>query len=68
MGEVIGVIVGVALGLTRFATIALAVSLGFVFGFATWTHPALPCRLHHAEGLQTGLDRRGLEHRRDGDI
>ena len=34
MGEVAGVIVGVALGLTQFATLALAVSLGFVFGFA----------------------------------
>jgi hypothetical protein len=34
LGEVLGVIIGVALGFTRLGTITLAVSLGFVFGFA----------------------------------
>ena len=34
IGEVLGVVVGVALGFSRIGTITLAVSLGFVFGFA----------------------------------
>ena len=34
IGEVLGVVVGVALGFSRVGTIVLAVSLGFVFGLA----------------------------------
>ena len=39
LAEVVGVVLGVALGLTRVGTITLAVSLGFVFGFALGVIP-----------------------------
>ena len=34
LGEVVGLVISVALGLTNVATLVLAVMLGFVFGFA----------------------------------
>lgn len=39
IGEVLGLIVGTALGLSNLATILLAVGLAFVFGFALSTLP-----------------------------
>ena len=34
VGEVVGVVIGVSLGWSRLGTMSLAVTLGFVFGFA----------------------------------
>ena len=41
IGEVLGLVIGTALGLSNVVTIALAVSLAFLFGFALSTLPLL---------------------------
>jgi hypothetical protein len=41
MGEVLGLIVGTALGLSNIATIALAVVLAFIFGYALTSWPLI---------------------------
>ena len=41
IGEVLGMVVGTALGLSDLATIALAVALAYVFGFALTSVPLL---------------------------
>jgi hypothetical protein len=51
IGEVLGLIVGTALGLSTIATIALAVSLAFLFGYTLSTLPLLRAGL----GVGTAL-------------
>ncbi len=41
VGEVLGMVIGTALGLSNLATIALAVALAFVFGYAFTLFPLL---------------------------
>jgi Domain of unknown function (DUF4396) len=41
IGEVLGVVIGTALGFSDFATIALAVALAFLFGYALTSLPLL---------------------------
>lgn len=41
IGEVLGVVIGTALGWTDFATIALAIGLAFLFGYALTSLPLL---------------------------
>lgn len=51
IGEVLGLIIGTALGLSTIATIALAVSLAFLFGYTLSTLPLLRAGL----GVGTAL-------------
>ncbi|WP_157513152.1 DUF4396 domain-containing protein, partial [Lentzea albidocapillata] len=41
IGEVLGMVIGTALGWSNMATIALAVALAFVFGYALTIRPVL---------------------------
>lgn len=51
IGEILGLIIGLLLGLSTLATIALAVSLAFLFGFALSTIPLLKAGLSMAAAL-----------------
>lgn len=51
IGEVTGLIIGTALGLTTIATIIIAVTLAFIFGFALSTLPLLKAGLTFAAAL-----------------
>ena len=54
IGEVLGLIIGTALGLSTIATIALAVSLAFVFGYTLSTLPLLRAGLGVGTALSSG--------------
>lgn len=51
IGEVLGLIIGTALGLGTVTTIVLAISLAFVFGFGLSTIPLLKAGLGFTEAL-----------------
>ena len=45
IGEVLGMVIGTALGWSDLATIALAIALAFVFGYALTSYPLVRARL-----------------------
>ncbi len=53
IGEVLGLIIGTALGLATLTTVALAVGLAFVFGFALSTLPLTQAGIGVAAALKT---------------
>lgn len=55
IGEMLGLIIGTALGLSTIVTIALAVSLAFVFGYALSVIPLLKAGLALGSALTTVL-------------
>lgn len=60
IGEVVGVIIGVALSLSNVSTLVLAVSLGFVFGFALGMVPLLRAQFPFARAMKQVLVAEGL--------
>jgi hypothetical protein len=52
IGEVLGMVIGTALGLGNFATIALAVALAFTFGYALTLLPLLRAGLPFAQAAK----------------
>ncbi|MCK0172893.1 DUF4396 domain-containing protein [Mycolicibacterium sp. F2034L] len=55
IGEILGLIIGTALGLSTVATIALAVALAFLFGYALSTLPLLKAGLAFGSALSVVL-------------
>lgn len=55
IGEIVGLIIGTALGLSNLATIALAVALAFVFGYSLSTLPLLKAGLAVGAALSVVL-------------
>ena len=55
IGEIVGLILGTALGLSNFVTIALAVTLAFVFGYFLSTLPLLKAGLAFGAALSVVL-------------
>ncbi len=55
IGEVLGMVIGTALGWGNIATIALAVVLAFIFGYAMTLVPLLRSRLGLARSLRIAL-------------
>jgi hypothetical protein len=55
IGEIIGLMIGTALGLSNLATIALAVTLAFVFGYSLSTLPLLKAGLAFGAALSVVL-------------
>ena len=55
IGEIVGLIIGTAFGLSNFATIALAVTLAFVFGYSLSTLPLLKAGLALGTALSVVL-------------
>jgi len=55
IGEIVGLIIGTALGLSNVATIAIAVGLAFVFGYALSTLPLLKAGLALGTALSVVL-------------
>jgi len=60
LGEILGMIIATAIGLNNFNSIALAVSLGFVFGFILGMRPLLKGNFSFARALKTVLIAEGL--------
>ena len=52
IGEVVGVIIGTALGFPTIQTMVLAVSLGFVFGFALGMRPLIRAGFDFSRAIQ----------------
>src|SRR5215210_4764084 len=55
IGEVLGMIIGTALGWSNWGTIALAVALAFLFGYSLTSLPLL-----RAGAMEAGLDELGF--------
>ncbi|WP_240506690.1 DUF4396 domain-containing protein [Thermoactinospora rubra] len=55
IGEVLGMVIGTALGLSNLATIALAVALAFVFGYALTMRGVLKAGLTFGRALKVAL-------------
>ena len=55
MTEVLGLVIGTALGLSNLATIALAVGLAFIFGYALTITPVLRAGLPLWAALSVGF-------------
>ncbi|MCO1599649.1 DUF4396 domain-containing protein [Micromonospora sp. RHAY321] len=55
IGEVLGMVIGTALGWSDLATIALAVALAFVFGYALTIRPVLRSGLPLAQAIRVAL-------------
>jgi hypothetical protein len=55
IGEIVGLMIGTALGLSNLATIALAVALAFVFGYSLSTLPLLKAGLALGTALSVVL-------------
>lgn len=55
IGEISGLIIGIALGLSTFATIVLAITLAFFFGYALSTLPLLKAGLGLSAALSVVL-------------
>ncbi|MEV4659235.1 DUF4396 domain-containing protein [Micromonospora sp. NPDC049301] len=55
IGEVLGMVIGTALGWSDLATIALAVALAFVFGYALTVRPVLRSGLPLAQAIRVAL-------------
>jgi hypothetical protein len=60
LGEVVGVVIGVALALSNVATLVLAVGLGFVFGLALGLVPLLRAGFEWARAVKQVLIAEGL--------
>ena len=60
LGEIVGVIIGTALAFSNVQTIVLAVSLGFVFGFALGLIPLLKARFRLKDAIRKVLIAEGL--------
>ena len=55
IGEITGLVIGVAFGLSTFATIALAIGLAFLFGYALSTLPLLKAGVNFKKALSVVL-------------
>ncbi|WP_207456982.1 DUF4396 domain-containing protein [Desertivibrio insolitus] len=55
IGEVLGMVIGTALGLPQLATVALAVALAFVFGYALTMRGVLRAGLGFRQALKVAL-------------
>ena len=55
IGEILGMVIGTALGLHDFAMIALAVALAFVFGYGFTLVPLLRSGMPFKQALKIGL-------------
>jgi hypothetical protein len=62
LGEVLGVIIGTALGLSNINTLVLAVGLGFVFGFVLGIRPLLRAGYIAAFPVNYVLVGKGIRH------
>jgi hypothetical protein len=55
IGEVLGVVIGTALGWTDFATIVLAIGLAFVFGYSLTVWPLVASGMAVRAAMRTAL-------------
>jgi hypothetical protein len=55
IGEVLGMVIGTALGWSNVATIALAVALAFVFGYALTIRPVLSAGVGFGQAVRIAL-------------
>lgn len=55
IGEVLGIVIGTALGWSNTATVALAVGLAFLFGYALTMRPVLAAGLSFGQALRVAL-------------
>ncbi len=55
IGEVLGIVIGTALGWSNTATVALAVGLAFLFGYALTMRPVLTAGLSFGQALRVAL-------------
>jgi hypothetical protein len=55
IGEVLGLVIGTALGLATLATLAIAIALAFVFGYALTMRPLVGAGMAFAEATKLAL-------------
>jgi hypothetical protein len=55
IGEVLGMVIGTALGWSEWETVALAVALAFLFGYALTIGPVLKAGLHLGAAIKVAL-------------
>lgn len=55
IGEVLGMVIGTALGWSNLATVALAVALAFVFGYALTIRPVLRAGVSFGQAVRIAL-------------